>query len=165
LIRLYLLLQRYCKFLIKDMKIKKGDTVKILYGKDTGKQGVVVAVDMKSRKIVVEGMNVYKKHVKGDGKKKTSEILSIVKPMDISKVMLICNNCGKATRVGIKREEGKVERICKKCKKVIEIVVKKEEVKEEKKSTKKKETKVEKKGTTKKSTVEKKEIKSKTKKE
>lgn len=142
------------------MKIKKGDTVKILYGKDSGKQGVVLAMDMKNRKVVVEGMNVYKKHVKGDGKKKTSEILTIVKPMDISKVMLICNNCGKATRVGIKRENGKVERICKKCKKVIETVVIKEDVKEEKKGTKKKETKVEKK-----STVEKKEIKSKTNKE
>lgn len=147
------------------MKIKKGDTVKILYGKDTGKQGLVMAVDIKDKKIVVEGLNMYKKHVKGDGKKKTSEILNIVKPMDVSKVMLICPSCGKTTRIGMKREEGKVERVCKKCNKVIEIVEKKEEVKEEKKSSKKKEEiKAEKKSTTKKSTV-KKESKSKTKKE
>ena len=46
------------------MKIKKGDTVKILYGKDTGKQGLVMAVDIKDKKIVVEGLNMYKKHVK-----------------------------------------------------------------------------------------------------
>ena len=123
------------------MKIKKGDTVKVLYGKDTGKQGVVVAVDLKGRKVVVEGINMYKKHVKGDGKKKTSEILNIVKPMSVSKVMLICPSCGKATRVGIKREGDKLERICKKCNKVIEIIEKKEEVKEEKKSTKKTEIK------------------------
>ena len=127
------------------MKIKKGDTVKVLYGKDTGKQGVVLAVDLKGRKVVVEGLNMYKKHVKGDGKKKTSEILNIVKPMAVSKVMLICPSCGKATRVEIRRENDKVERICKKCNKIIEIIEKKEEVKKEtkkvEKSTKKTETK------------------------
>ena len=129
------------------MKIKKGDTVKVLYGKDTGKQGLVMAVDIKNRKVVVEGLNMYKKHVKGDGKKKTSEILNIVKPMDVSKVMLICPSCGKAVRVSIKREGDKVERVCKKCNKVIEIIEKKEVVKEEKKSTKYKESKTVKKST------------------
>ncbi len=147
------------------MKIKKGDTVKVLYGKDTGKQGTVVAVDIKNRRVVVEGVNIYKRHVKGDGKKKTSEILNITKSMDVSKVMLVCPSCGKTTRVSIKRENDKVERVCKKCKKVIEIIEKKEVVKEEKKTTKKKETKIEKKSTTKKSTVKKTESKSKTKKE
>ena len=120
------------------MKIKKGDTVKILYGKDTGKQGVVSAV--KNGKVIVEGLNMYKKHVKGDGKEKKSAIIDIAKPMDVSKVMLVCPNCNKPTRVGIRRENGKVERICKKCGKVIEIITKeeeKEEKKEEKKGVKK----------------------------
>ena len=116
------------------MKIKRGDTIKILYGKDAGKQGVVSAA--RNGKIVVDGLNMYKKHVKGNGKEKKSEIIDIAKPMDISKVMLVCPNCGKPTRVGIKRESGKVERICKKCGKVIEIITK-EEVKEEKKEVKK----------------------------
>ena len=116
------------------MKIKKGDTVKILYGKDTGKQGVVSAV--KNGKVIVEGLNMYKKHVKGDGKEKKSAIIDIAKPMDVSKVMLVCPNCSKPTRAGIRRENGKVERICKKCGKVIEIIAK-EEVKEEKKEVKK----------------------------
>ena len=116
------------------MEIKKGDTVKILYGKDTGKQGVVSAV--KNGKVIIEGLNMYKKHVKGDGKEKKSAIIDIAKPMDVSKVMLVCPNCSKPTRVGIKRENGKVERICKKCGKVIEIITK-EEVKEEKKEVKK----------------------------
>ncbi len=152
------------------MKIKKGDTVKILYGKDNGKQGVVVA--LKSGKIIVEGLNMFKKHVKGDGKNKKSEILNIAKPMDISKVMLICTNCGKPTRVSIRREGDKVERVCKKCNKVIEIVEKKEVVKDEKKVTKapKKATKsttkkVEEKKEVKKSTVKKSPSKSKVKKE
>ena len=117
------------------MKIKRGDTIKILYGKDAGKQGVVSAA--RNGKIVVDGLNMYKKHVKGNGKEKKSEIIDIAKPMDISKVMLVCPNCGKPTRVGIKRESGKVERICKKCNKIIEIATKKEEVKEEKKEVKK----------------------------
>ena len=116
------------------MKIKKGDTVKILYGKDTGKQGVVSAV--KNGKVIIEGLNMYKKHVKGDGKEKKSAIIDIAKPMDVSKVMLVCPNCNKPTRVGIRRENGKVVRICKKCGKVIEIITKEEE-KEEKKEVKK----------------------------
>ena len=118
------------------MKIKKGDTIKILYGKDSGKQGVVSA--LKNEKVIVDGLNMYKKHVKGDGREKKSEIIDISKPLNISKVMLICPNCGKPTRVGIKRDGGKVERICKKCGKVIEEGTKKEEVKkEEKKEVKK----------------------------
>ena len=120
------------------MKIKKGDIVKVLYGKDAGKQGKVVAVDMKKNRVVVEGVNVFKKHVKGDGRTKTSEILTIVKSMDVSKVMLICPNCSKATRVGVKREEGKVLRVCKKCNKVIEVVKEVEKKEEIKKETKKK---------------------------
>lgn len=121
------------------MKIKRGDTIKILYGKDAGKQGVVSAA--RNGKIVVDGLNMYKKHVKGNGKEKKSEIIDIAKPMDISKVMLVCPNCGKPTRVGIKRESGKVERICKKCNKIIEIATKKEEVKKEEVKKEKKEVK------------------------
>lgn len=127
------------------MKIKKGDNVKILYGKDNGKQGVVLAIS--NGKVIVEGLNMFKKHVKGDGKEKKSEILTIAKPLDISKLMLVCPNCGKPTRVSLKRENGKVERVCKKCGKVIEVVVKE---KEEKKVEKKTEKKVVKKSTVKK---------------
>ncbi len=127
------------------MKIKKGDNVKILYGKDNGKQGVVLAIS--NGKVIVEGLNMFKKHVKGDGKEKKSEILTIAKPLDISKLMLLCPNCGKPTRVSLKRENGKVERVCKKCGKVIEVVVKE---KEEKKAEKKTEKKVVNKSTVKK---------------
>ncbi len=134
------------------MKIKKGDNVKILYGKDNGKHGVVLAIS--NGKVIVEGLNMFTKHVKGDGKEKKSEILKIAKPLDVSKVMLICNSCGKPTRVALKREAGKVERVCKKCGKTIEVVVK-EEVKKEVKKVEKK--------VVKKSSV-KKETKSKTKK-
>ena len=118
------------------MKIKKGDNVKILYGKDNGKQGVVLAIS--NGKVIVEGLNMFKKHVKGDGKEKKSEILTIAKPLDISKLMLVCPSCGKPTRVSLKRENGKVERVCKKCGKVIEVVVKEKEEKKVEKKTEKK---------------------------
>ena len=122
------------------MKIKKGDTVKILYGKDSGKTGSVVAVDLKNQKVVVTGVNLYKRHLKGDGKTRTSEILTIEKPMPVSKVILVCPLCGKTTRVALKREGDKVTRICKKCGKVIETK-KEEKVEVEKKETKKASTK------------------------
>jgi large subunit ribosomal protein L24 len=115
------------------MKIKKGDTVKILYGKDRGRQGNVVAVDIKNSKVVVDGINIYKKHVKGDGKSKKSEIVTIVKPLDVSKIMLMCPNCNKAVRVNIERKKDKVQRVCKKCKKVIEVLEQKESKKAEQK--------------------------------
>jgi large subunit ribosomal protein L24 len=120
------------------MKIKKGDTVKILYGKDSGKSGSVVAVLEKEQKLVVSGLNIYKKHVKGDGKNKVSEILTIEKPLPISKVIFVCPLCNKTTRISLKREGKKITRICKKCGKEIEA---KKETKVETKKTDKKETK------------------------
>lgn len=117
------------------MKIKKGDTVKILYGKDSKKTGTVVAVDPRGSKVVVEGINIYKRHLKGDGRTRTSEILSIEKPLALSKVMLVCPLCNKPTRVQIKKDGKKIIRICKKCNK--EIEVKKEEKVETKKEVKK----------------------------
>jgi large subunit ribosomal protein L24 len=130
------------------MKIKKGDTVKVLYGKDSGKRGTVVAIDSKTRMIVVEGINVYKRHLKGDGRTRTSEIVSIEKAMPTSKVMLVCPQCDKATRVNVEKDGKNVVRICKKCGKKIEAKV--EEKKEEKTKTT-----AAKKSTTKKSTAKK----------
>ncbi len=121
------------------MKIKKGDTVKILYGKERNKQGSVVAVDLKNNKVVVEGLNLYKRHLKGDGRTRTSEIVTIEKPFPVSKVMLVCPVCGKPTRVGLKKVEGKIVRVCKECGKDIvkEVVEKKVAEKKEKKSNNK----------------------------
>jgi large subunit ribosomal protein L24 len=116
------------------MNIRKGDTVKILYGKDSGRQGQVVAVDTKKGKIVVEGINIYKKHIKGDGRTKVSEIVDITKPVSISKVMLVCPNCNKPTRVGYKIDGDKKNRVCKKCNKTVDVTVEKEVKKTEVKS-------------------------------
>ena len=125
-----------------NIKIKKGDTVKILYGKERGRRGPVVAVDSKKKKIIIEGLNLYKKHLKGDGRTTTSEIVTIEKPFPASKVMLVCPSCDKPTRVEIKTEGEEKVRVCKKCGKNI--------IKNEIKESKKKEEKVEEKKTTKK---------------
>jgi len=113
-----------------------------LYGKDSDKSGRVVAVDITRKLVVVEGLNIYKRHLKGDGKKRTSEILSIEKPLPVSKVMLVCPMCNKPTRVSLRREENNVVRVCKKCGKDLETKkAEKEEVKKEPKKTVKKSVK------------------------
>jgi len=116
------------------MNIRKGDKVKVLYGKDAGKIGSVVAVNLKQLKVIVEGVNIYKRHIKGDGQSKKSEIVKISKPLAVSKVMLVCPKCNKSTRVGKEVKDNKSYRVCKKCGKRIEVVV---AAKPEKKETKK----------------------------
>ena len=133
------------------MKIKKGDTVKVLYGKDRGRRGPVVAVDSKERKVIVEGLNLYKKHIKGDGRTRTSEIVTIEKPFPASKVMLVCPHCDKATRVGVKKEGKDKVRICKKCGK--DIIKDNSTEPKNKKEDKEKESKEAKKKTSKKKTT------------
>jgi large subunit ribosomal protein L24 len=100
-------------------KIVKGDTVKVLVGKDNGRTGVVLNI-MKNGMVIVDGLNVYRKHQKADASGRKSGIMEVLKPFHPSNLLLICPACGKATRVGFKRsEDGKVERVCKKCGKVI----------------------------------------------
>ena len=84
-------------------KIKKSDNVQILLGKDRGKTGLVEKVLGKDGKIVILGINTYKRHVKGQSGMEGG-IIDISKPIDISNVVLVCPNCNKPTRVGIKLE-------------------------------------------------------------
>lgn len=100
------------------MKIKKGDKVKILLGKDQGKEGKVVYVRGKDRRVFVEGANLYKRHVKKRGNLEGG-IIDIPKSLDVSNVALMCPNCNKASRVGYKIVENEKVRICKKCQKEI----------------------------------------------
>ena len=97
------------------MKIKKGDTVKILSGKDKGKTGVVSKTFPSENKVLVEGINLYKKHIKPRRQRQKGEIILVNRPLFVSKVMLVCKNCGKSTRVGFKIEANTKSRYCKKC--------------------------------------------------
>ncbi len=97
-------------------KIRKGDNVKILAGKDSGKTGAVERVLPKEARVLVSGANIYKRHIKRMGQNEGG-VIDIMKSMDLSNVILVCPNCKKETRVGFEiTKEGK-KRICKKCKK------------------------------------------------
>ena len=100
------------------MKIKKGDKVKIMLGKDRGKEGTVEYVKGKEGKVFVGGANIYKRHVRKMNDV-AGGIIDLPKPMDISNVSLICPNCKKVTRVGYKMVGTEKMRVCKKCKKEI----------------------------------------------
>ncbi|MDD3661915.1 MAG: 50S ribosomal protein L24 [Candidatus Dojkabacteria bacterium] len=97
------------------MKVRKGDTVKVMIGKDAGRQGRVVKVLPEEDRVVIEGMNVYKKHVRGDGRNRQSAIIEISKPVHVSNVMVICGSCGKASRIRFSVDGGRKTRMCVKC--------------------------------------------------
>ena len=92
-------------------KIKKGDTVKVIAGKDNGKEGKVLSVDAKNNKVVVEGVNVIKKHTKPSMANQNGGIITKEAPIDASNVMYV--HKGKATRVGFKMENDKKVRFAK----------------------------------------------------
>ncbi|HOK00525.1 MAG TPA: 50S ribosomal protein L24 [Candidatus Pacearchaeota archaeon] len=101
------------------MKIKKGDNVLIISGKDKGKKGKVIKVLPGEGKIIVEGMNLRKKHVRPKREGEKGQIVSIAAPMDASNVLFICPQCNKGTKIGYKVSDKKKYRVCKKCKSMI----------------------------------------------
>ncbi len=112
------------------LQIKKGDTVKVLTGKDKGKTGVVLACDPKNGTLVVDGVNVVTKHVKPRSAQQTGGIVKENGKIDASNVQIVCPACGKATRIGAKTEGEKKVRVCKHCGAALEF--KTEEKKAEK---------------------------------
>jgi large subunit ribosomal protein L24 len=101
------------------MKILKGDTVKILIGKDKGREGLVVKAMPKKDKIVVQGMNLYKKCIK-PSQGKPGSIVTKERAMTVSKVAVICPSCKKAIRVAYQIDKaGEKSRICRKCKSML----------------------------------------------
>ena len=101
------------------MKILKGDKVKILIGKDKGREGEVVKCMPKKDKIVIKGMNLYKKCIK-PSQGKPGSIITKERAMTVSKVALICPNCKKAIRVAYQIDKsGEKSRICRKCKTIL----------------------------------------------
>lgn len=110
------------------MKIKKGDTVLIISGKDRGKRGTVEKTLPKVNKILVVGVNISKHHLKPSRKNPHGGIMDKLAPVDISNAMVVCPRCNQPSRLGFKLTEsekkksargGKI-RICKKCKESID---------------------------------------------
>lgn len=107
------------------IKIKKGDTVEIIRGRyeDKGKRGEVIKVLPKGRRVVIQGVNIRKKHqsqVQSQGRTLSPGIIEFEGSVDISNVMLVCPKCDEPSRVGIQREFREVRRVCKKCKSLID---------------------------------------------
>lgn len=102
------------------MKIKTNDQVKVLSGKDKGKTGKVLQVFKAEQKIVVEGLNKIKKHLKSKSKTEPGQVIELSSPFAVSKVMLICSKCGKTTRVGYKMDGDRKKRVCSACQQFID---------------------------------------------
>lgn len=101
------------------MKIKTGDEVEVLVGKDKGKKGKVERVFPTSGKIIVGGVNIYKRHKKPQGRTLQGGIIDITKPIAISNVAVICPKCNLPTKVGYKLGAKSKDRICKKCNQIM----------------------------------------------
>jgi large subunit ribosomal protein L24 len=102
------------------MKFKKGDLVKIMTGKDRGKEGKVIQIFPELNKLIVEGCNKRIKHLKPRKQREKGQKIEYDAPMNMSNAQLICNKCKKVTRVGYKKLENKEKvRICRKCKELI----------------------------------------------
>jgi large subunit ribosomal protein L24 len=97
------------------MKIKKGDTVLVISGKWKGKTGKVLRAFPREMKVLVEGVNIVKKHQRPRRTGEKGQIVEIPKPIPVSKVKLICPSCKKATRISYKIEGDEKFRVCKKC--------------------------------------------------
>ena len=97
------------------MKIKKGDKVRVIKGKDRGRENTVEKVFPKEGKVLVSGLNIYKKAVRPTQQNQKGGIFDVTKPLPVENVVLLCPKCKKPTRVGYQIEGGKKQRICKKC--------------------------------------------------
>ena len=102
------------------VKIRKGDTVEIITGRleDRGKRAEVIKVLPGDRRVVVQGVNIRKKHqrqVQSQGRTLSPGIIEFEAPIDISNVMLVCPKCSETTRASVQRENNEIHRLCKHC--------------------------------------------------
>ena len=122
---------------MSKLSVKKGDTVLVIAGKDKDKKAKVLAVSPSANKVLVEGVNIVSKCKKARTAQEKSEIIKKEAGIDASNVMVVCENCGKATRVAHAIVDGKKARVCKKCGASLDKAF----VKEVKKATKTSKTK------------------------
>lgn len=106
---------------MKNLQLRKGDTVEVRKGKDRGKRGKVLKVDPEGRRVVVEGINRTRKHVRPSQSNPQGGVVDWELPVDASNVMLVCSGCERPTRVRRVRRSGEksITRICVKCEREI----------------------------------------------
>ncbi len=101
------------------MNIRKGDTVQVITGKYKQKKGTVKNVLLKEERIVIEGVNVVKRHLKSRTQVRQTGIVEVEAPIHVSNVMIVCPACGESVRIGHREEGGEKVRYCKNCNKTI----------------------------------------------
>jgi len=99
----------------KKIKIKKGDEVIMICGKDKGKRAKVLKLILKKGKVVIEGLNLAKKHRRPTRQGEKGEVILLPQAVDVSNIALYCPRCGKAVKVGYRFSGDKKLRVCKKC--------------------------------------------------
>ena len=103
------------------LRIRKDDTAVIITGKNKGKKGRVLSVIPSEERVIIEGINIVKKHTKPNKKYTQGGIIEKEAPIHISNIMLVCPKCSKPTRIGnAVLDDGKKHRTCKKCKEVLD---------------------------------------------
>jgi len=101
-------------------KIRKGDLVQVAKGKDNGKKGKVITIFHDTQRVLVEGLNLAKKHKRQTRQDQTGGIVSIEMPISVSNLMVVCKHCNKPSRIGFNLlKDGTKSRICKACKEAI----------------------------------------------
>ena len=100
--------------MIKKSKIRKDDTVQVLAGKDKGKRGTVIRVNLKKETVLVSGVNIVKKAMRKKSQQDQGGIAEIEAPLNISNVAIVCKKCG-PTKIGYKIDGDKKIRVCRKC--------------------------------------------------
>ena len=103
-----------------SMHVHRGDKVRIIAGKENGREGKILRAYPEKQRVTVEGANMIKRATRPSQKNPQGGIMQHEGTMHVSNVMLICPNCAEPTRVGRRREDGNVVRVCKKCGKDID---------------------------------------------
>lgn len=106
--------------MVTKLKIKKGDTVRVLRGRDRGKQGAILRVWPVAGKVLVEGVNMVYKHSRPKRQGEKAQRITVASALNIGAVMVVCPQCKKAARLGRQVVDGSLARVCKKCKNILE---------------------------------------------
>lgn len=105
------------------MRLKKDDIVQVIAGREKGKKGKILSLFPLENRVLIEKLNMYKRHMKGDGKTRQAGIIEREGKMNLSNVLLVCDKCGKGVRIKRKKlEDGKRVRVCVKCNEVMDRV-------------------------------------------
>lgn len=100
---------------MQKSKLRTGDTVRVILGKDRGKTGKIIAVLPRAGRVIVEGISMVKKHVRARRAGETGQRVSVAAAIELSNVQFVCPQCKQGARLTIRREGGVRTRVCKKC--------------------------------------------------